>query len=159
MTETTAGAGSVTALFIGPETGEPMQAVDEVVAVPEHGLEGDRKYRREGRPPRKNGPDREVTLIESEAVAGVNEDGIELTPLESRRNILTRGVALNPLVGREFRVGAVRLKGLRLCDPCDHLESLTRPGVLKALANRGGLRAQVIEGGVIRVGDPIAPAE
>ncbi|WP_165250556.1 MOSC domain-containing protein [Paludisphaera soli] len=159
MTETTAGAGSVTALFIGPETGEPMQAVDEVVAVVEHGLQGDRKYRREGRPARKNGPDREVTLIESEAVAGVNQDGIELTPLESRRNILTRGVALNPLVGREFRVGAVRLKGLRLCDPCDHLESLTRPGVLKALSNRGGLRAQVIEGGVIRVGDPIATAE
>ncbi|MDG3005090.1 MOSC domain-containing protein [Paludisphaera mucosa] len=159
MLESPAGSASVTALFVGPTPSKPMQSVGEVVAVAEHGLEGDRKFRREGRPARKDGPDREVTLIEAEAVEAVNRDGIELDAIESRRNILTRGVALNPLVGREFRVGPVLLRGIRLCDPCDHLEKLTRPGVCKALADRGGLRAQVLEGGVIRVGDPVAAAD
>ena len=99
----------------------------------------------------------EVTLIECEAVeSATRESGVSLTTAESRRNLVTRGVRLNPLVGQEFEVGGVRLRGIRLCHPCGHLEALTRPGVLKALANRGGLRAQVLEGGTIRVGDRIA---
>ena len=77
--------------------------------------------------------------------------------VETRRNVVTRGIALNHLVGKRFRVGEVLLQGIRLCEPCDHLESLTRPGVRQALLHRGGLRAQILEGGVIRVGDPIAP--
>jgi MOSC domain-containing protein YiiM len=149
---------AVEALFIGPVVKKPLHEVDLVVCVVGHGLEGDRKFRREGLPPRKNGPDREVTLIEAEAIEAVNRDcDIELRPLETRRNVLTRGVALNHLVGKRFRVGEVILEGLRLCEPCEYLESLTRPGVREALLHRGGLRAQVLEGGSIKVGDPISP--
>jgi MOSC domain-containing protein YiiM len=137
---------------------KPLHEVDQVVCVVGHGLEGDRKFRREGLPPDKNGPDREVTLIEAEAIEAVNRDcDIELRPVETRRNVLTRGVALNHLVGKRFRVGEVILEGLRLCEPCEHLESLTRPGLREALMHRGGLRAQVLEGGSIKVGDPIRP--
>jgi MOSC domain-containing protein YiiM len=151
---------SVLALFMGPMPQEPLHAVDRVVAVAGHGLEGDRKYRREGLPPRKNGPDREITLIEAEAIEAVNRDyRVELSPIETRRNVVTRGVALNHLVGKRFRVGEAILQGIRLCEPCEHLESLTRPGVREALIHRGGLRAQILEGGTIRIGDPICSFE
>jgi MOSC domain-containing protein YiiM len=155
--KTVMSAPSVEAIFMGPTVSKPMLAVDQVNAVAGHGLEGDRKYRRDDLPPSKNGPDRELTLIESEAIEAVNRDySVTLSPIETRRNLLTRGVALNHLVGRRFRVGDVLLEGIRLCEPCDHLESLTRPGVREALLHRGGLRAQIIEGGPIRVGDPIS---
>ena len=154
----TSSKPAVEALFTGPVLKQPLHEVDQVVCVVGHGLEGDRKFRREGLPPSKNGPDREVTLIEAEAIEAVNRDcDIELRPVETRRNVLTRGVALNHLVGRRFRVGDVLLEGLRLCEPCEHLESLTRPGVREALLHRGGLRAQVLEGGLIKVGDAISP--
>jgi len=78
-------------------------------------------------------------------------------PAASRRNITTRGVPLNHLVGRRFRVGDVVLEGRRLCEPCEHLQSLTKPGVLKALVHRGGLRADIVVGGTIRLSDPILP--
>lgn len=107
---------------------------------------------------KKDTPDREITLIESEAVEAVNRDyPLRIEPIETRRNILTRGVALNHLVGREFTIGKVRLRSLRLCEPCGHLESLTRKGVMRALLHRGGLRAQIVESGTIRVGDVISP--
>jgi MOSC domain-containing protein YiiM len=135
-----------------------LLAVQEVRAVAGHGLEGDRKFRRKGLKPEKDGPDRELTLIESEAIeAACREYGIELAPIEARRNVVTQGVALNHLVGRRFRVGEVLLQGIRLCEPCGHLESLTRKGVLESLIHRGGLRAQIIEGGPIRLGDQIVP--
>ena len=149
---------SVQALFIGPTARQPLQPVDQVVAIAGHGLEGDRKYRRAGKPPSKNGPDREITLIEAEAIEAVSRDyDVELSPLETRRNVVTRGIALNHLVGKQFRVGAVVLRGIRLCEPCDHLESLTRVGVRAALVHRGGLRRQILDGGAIRIGDPIEP--
>lgn len=151
---------SVQALFIGPTAKQPLQPVDQVVAVAGHGLEGDRKYRREGKPPSKNGPDREITLIEAEAIEAVSRDyNVELSPIETRRNVVTRGIALNHLVGKQFRVGAVVLRGIRFCEPCEHLESLTRVGVRAALVHRGGLRAQILEGGAIRIGDPIDPID
>ena len=151
----------VKALFIGPIPREPMQAAEHLVAVAGHGLEGDRKFRREGRPPARNGPDREITLIEAEAIEAVNRDcGVEIASIETRRNIVTHGVALNHLVGKRFRVGAVVLEGLRLCEPCEHLESLLdRPGVREALLHRGGLRARIVEGGEIHLGDSIQPVE
>ena len=149
---------SVHALFIGPTPQQPLHAVQQVVAVAGHGLEGDRKYRREDRPLKEDGPDREITLIEAEAIEAVHRDyDVELSPIETRRNVVTLGIALNHLVGKRFRVGAVVLRGIRLCEPCGHLESLTRPGVRAALVHRGGLRAQIIDGGAIRIGDPIAP--
>jgi len=105
---------------------------------------------------KKFGPDREVTLIEIEAIEAMKRDlGIELDPGASRQNIVTRGVPLNHLVGRKFRVGEVTLFGVRLCEPCSHLERLSHPGVREALIHRGGLRAQILADGTIQVGDPV----
>jgi MOSC domain-containing protein YiiM len=142
---------SVESIFLhGPE-GEGMTRVNEATARAGLGLEGDRYFQPEG-----NEPDREITLIEAEAVeALVRDEKVPFEVAESRRNVVTRGVALNHLVGREFSVGAARLRGIRLCEPCDHLQKLTRPGVLKGLLHRGGLRARIVGDGPIRVGDPV----
>jgi MOSC domain-containing protein YiiM len=93
-----------------------------------------------------------------EAVEGLRRDyQIELDPAQSRRNIVTRGIALNHLVEQEFRVGDVVLRGTRLCEPCVHMEKLTVKGALRGLIHRGGLRAEIVKGGTIRVGDRILP--
>jgi MOSC domain-containing protein YiiM len=152
-------SGTVLYLFIGPVTAQPMQSVPEVRAHPGKGLEGDRYCLGGAVQPRKRGPEREATLIEVEALEAVKREAdIDFDASESRRNIVTRGIALNHLVGREFRVGEVTLRGIRLCEPCEHLVKLTGKGVREALIHRGGLRAQIVSAGTIRVGDPIAPA-
>jgi len=152
--------GNVAGIFIGPVAARPMQAVAVVRAVAGRGLEGDRYFDRTGTYSDRPGTGREVTLIESEAVASAGRDyGFDLAPGEARRNIVTTGVPLNHLVGREFFVGEVRLRGMRLCEPCAHLARLTRRPVVKTLTHRGGLRAEIVHGGTIREGDPITPAE
>ena len=149
--------GEIVSIFIAPEEGAPTAEVREVRAVEGSGLEGDRYSAKAGTMSKKNKPEREVTLIESEAIEAAARDyGIELGLGDSRRNIVTRGVPLNHLVGREFNVGETRLRGIKLCDPCGYLESMTAEGVRKALANRGGLNAQILSGGVIRPGDEIS---
>jgi len=98
-------------------------------------------------------------LIEEEAVeAAVRDEGLALAAGDARRNIVTQGVALNHLVGHEFMVGEARLRGMRLCEPCEHLAQVTGQPVVKALIHRAGLRAEIVRGGLIRVGDPIVPA-
>ena len=93
-----------------------------------------------------------------EALVGLGQEyKLELDASQSRRNLLTEGVPLNHLVGKEFRVGSVRLKGVELCEPCGHLEKLTIKGVKKGLGHRGGLRAQIVAGGTLRVGDTVVP--
>ncbi|MGH3546980.1 MAG: MOSC domain-containing protein [Pseudonocardiaceae bacterium] len=154
----------VVSIHIASAPGDPLVSVVEVRAVCGRGLEGDRHYRDAtgsevptGRPGR-SGPRSscEVTLIEIEALYALEREcGIILGPGESRRNILTRGVRLNLLVGQQFQVGEVRLHGMKLSRPCAHLERLTQPGVVKGLVNRAGLRAEIVEGGTIRVGDRI----
>jgi MOSC domain-containing protein YiiM len=145
---------TVEAIYIADQKGAEMRQVPEANARAGLGLEGDRHFRAEG-----NEPDREITLIEAEAIEALVRDAkVPFETCESRRNVVTRGVALNHLVGREFTVGAVRLEGMRLCEPCKHLEGMTRPGVLKGLVHRGGLRARILEGGPIRVGDPVVTA-
>src|SRR5262249_61459375 len=100
--------------------------------------------------------DQEVTLVETEAVEALaRECNLEIDPGKVRRNLLTREVPLNHLVGREFQVGGVVLRGIRLCEPCDHLESLTVKGIKDGLHHRGGLRAEIVEGGTLRAGDVI----
>ena len=137
-----------------------MSSVQEVQAVQGRGLEGDRYFDRVGTYSDRPGTGREVTLIESEAVeAAASDYGLRLTPGNARRNVVTTGVSLNHLVGREFTVGEARLRGMRLCEPCEHLAELTGQPVVKALIHRGGLRAEIVSGGMIRVGDPILPAE
>jgi len=133
-----------------------MRAVASVRAEPGRGLEGDRYWATAGTYSARPSPGREVTFIESEAIAALARDyDIRLEPGESRRNILTQGIALNHLVGMEFSVGEVLLRGVGLCEPCRHLEDLTQAGVRRGLVHRGGLRAQILRGGIIRVGDPI----
>ena len=148
--------GEVISIHIAPEEGERVVEVHEVQAVAGKGLEGDRYFLRSGTFARKWDPGNEVTLIESEAVEALGRDyGIRLGAGETRRNIMTRGVPLNHLVGREFRVGDAVLRGERLCDPCGLLERMTQPGVRMALAHRGGLNAAIVVGAVIRKGDRV----
>jgi len=150
--------GVVAALMIGLERKEPMISVPEVRAIAGAGLEGDRYCRERGTFSKKL-PSNQITLIEAEALEAAERDyGLELSAEESRRNVLTCGVALNHLVGREFQIGEVRLRGLKLCEPCTHLQQLTSKAVLKALRHRGGLRAEILGGGVIKVGEKIMEA-
>jgi MOSC domain-containing protein YiiM len=147
--------GRLLSIYIRPQPGEPVLEVDQVHAVPGKGLEGD--YYFAGISPKGTEPAREITLIEKETLQALEfENRISLSPGDSRRNLLTENVPLNHLVGREFRIGDVTLKGIRLCEPCSHLASLTEDSVLPALVHRGGLRAQILSDGIIRVGDPIS---
>jgi MOSC domain-containing protein YiiM len=132
-----------------------MQHRDEL-EVHADGVVGDRYATKGGSWSAKPGQGRALTLIEAEAIEAVRRDyGIELAPGASRRNVVTRGVALNHLVGRKFRVGEVEVLGVRLAEPCAHLESLTAKGVRRAFVHRGGLRGEVVSGGWVRVGDPV----
>jgi len=149
-------AGTVVSVHLAREEGAPTYAVSEARAVAGAGLERDRNFQPDG----GLAHERQVTLIEREVLDALARDhGMELAPGEHRRNVVTTGVALNDLVDAEFRVGPVRLRGVELCEPCKYLENLTgRPGLLRALVHRGGLVARILDGGVIRAGDPIAPA-
>jgi MOSC domain-containing protein YiiM len=151
--------GEVVSIHIAPQEGASTVAVDEVKAVAGKGLEGDRYHKLAGTFSKKEGPQREVTLIEVEALEAMERDHkIKFELGDSRRNIVTRGVPLNHLVDREFEVGEAVFRGIRLCDPCGYLENMTHPGIRKGLANRGGLNAQIVSGGLIRPGDAVRPA-
>lgn len=146
--------GEVVAIFIRPDLSQPVISLKEVRAVPGRGLEGDYYYF--GKSRKTPDASREVTLIEDETLEALARDyDIHLKAGESRRNIVTRNVPLNHLVGKEFQIGQVILRGIRLCEPCSHLAGLTSPEVLRALVHRGGLRAQILTEGTLRVGDPI----
>jgi MOSC domain-containing protein YiiM len=136
--------GSVEGIHIAAQESELPHAVD-AVDVTADGIVGDRY-----------GQARNLTLIESEALEGLLADaGIELSAAESRRQVLTRGISLNDLVGKRFTVGGVECVGEELCEPCAHLQGLTKQGVLRGLVHRGGLRADIVQGGRIAVGDEI----
>lgn len=150
--------GHVVSIYIAARGGEPLKPVPQVRAVAGCGLEGDRYYDPTGQRSAEDPGHGEATLIEREALEGLARDyGIELGEGESRRNIVTQGVALNHLVGKRFRVGIAVMEGLELAEPCGHLEKLTRPGVRKGLVHRGGLRARIVAGGPVAVGDPVIP--
>lgn len=152
--------GSVTAIYVTAEATAPMTGLTSVRAVAGAGLDGDRYARGAGTWSAPDRPEGQVTLIESEATAAVTaETGTPLDPAETRRNLVTEGVALNHLVGREFRVGGAVLRGVRLCEPCTHLEGLAGKPVRKPLVHRGGLNAIIVEGGTIAVGDSVREAK
>jgi len=154
--------GELVGIFVAPAAGAAMEARDEVEAVAGRGLVGDRYLDADGTysGTRVSDDQRAVTLIEREAIAEARaEGGLQLDDSETRRNLVTRGVPLNHLVGREFRVGSARLRGVNLSEPCAYLEGKTRPGVRTALLHRGGLRAEILDGGTLRVGDRIAPLD
>jgi len=145
--------GTIDSIYIAPAATAPTLSVNEVLAIPGVGLEGDRYALRQGTF-FKPEPDFELTLIEAEAIEALKRDyNLELAPGEARRNLVTRGIALNHLVGRDFQIGEVKVHGIRLCEPCDHLQRLTGRQVIKGLRHRGGLRAQILTQGAIRVGD------
>jgi MOSC domain-containing protein YiiM len=146
----------VLAIIIGVAPGEALHSVKSAHAVPGSGLEGDRYYTNQGTYSNHPGDGRDLTLIESESLEALAaEAGIHLDLRQSRRNLVTQGIRLNPLVGRTFRIGTVTARGVRLCNPCQHLEDLTQSGVLSGLVQRGGLRADILTPGVIHAGDPI----
>ena len=148
-------SGTVHSIHIAAAAKEPMRLVEQVRALPGVGLEGDRYALQQGTFS-KPLPEYELTLIEAEAIEALKRDyEVELTPGEARRNLVTQGVPLNHLVGQEFSVGGVRVRGIRLCEPCDHLQKLTGRPLIKGLLHRGGLRAQILTEGTIRVGDRI----
>jgi MOSC domain-containing protein YiiM len=137
------GPMRVEEINIGPS--EALAPVREVDAIAGKGLKGDRHFYEDGA-----APGEAITFIEAEAL-----EDVRLTGAQSRRQVVVRGVRLNSLVGKRFRVGDVECLGVRLCEPCTHLQSLTRPGIIKELIHRGGLNADILCGGRIAVGDPV----
>ena len=153
-------AGTVEAIVVAPEAEASMVQVDRAMARAGRGLEGDRYFDQRGTFSNAHGRGHDLTLIEAEALDGLQLPAGRLAPEEARRNLITRGIDLNALVGEHFRVGGVECFGQRLCEPCAHLERLTaeagKTGTLRALIHKGGLRADVLSDGEIRVGDEIA---
>ena len=151
----------VTQILTAESPASEMKSQTEVRAVPGKGLEGDRYFSGIGTfSPKIRKPDFEVTLIEQERIeAFARESGLPFTAMRARRNLVTEGVDLNDLAGKTFYVGPVRIQGIRLCEPCDYLAKISFPETLKGLVNKGGLRAQILSEGIIRVGDAIRPAE
>ncbi len=148
-------SGTVESIYIAAAAEGTPQSVGQATAIPGVGLEGDRYALKLGTF-YKPKPDYELTLIEAEAIEALKRDyQVDLAAGDARRNIETRNVPLNHLVGREFAIGAVRIRGIRLCEPCDHLERVTGKPVIKGLLHRGGLRAQILTPGTIHVGDKL----
>jgi MOSC domain-containing protein YiiM len=135
----------VEAIHLGEARVPELWTVDSVTAVAGKGLEGDRHFHAEGAP-----LGQALTLVAAEEVEAVG-----LAPGETRRQVTVRGVDVNGLIGKRFRVGEVECYGVELCEPCSHLQSLTRPGIIKDLAHRAGINADILVGGTIRVGDEV----
>jgi MOSC domain-containing protein YiiM len=151
--------GNLVSIFIAPSASAPMVEVPEAQLTAGRGIEGDRYFIRCGTYSATPGTGREVTLIEAEALEAAARDyRLSIPAAQTRRNLLVRGLYLNHLVGHELSVGGVRLRGVRLCEPCGHFEKLCGiAGARVAFVHRGGLRCAIVEGGVIRRGDPVVP--
>jgi MOSC domain-containing protein YiiM len=133
-----------------------MVCLEAVYAIAGSGLEGDRYALGTGTYSKTKGGGREITLIEIEVIESLRrEHGLALASGETRRNIVTRGLSLNVLVGRDVLIGDVLCRAIRLCEPCDYLAELLGKPLLRPLAHRGGLRTEVVTGGLIRRGDAI----
>ena len=140
---------TVESIHLASTRSAPCEPAERVRVVAGHGIEGDRHFR-----PRQPGDGADLSLIAAEALEALeDEHGIALAPGASRRQVTTRGVDLNALVGRRFRVGTVEAVATELCEPCNHLEGLTEPGVMRGLVHRGGIYADVVSDGEIAVGD------
>ena len=144
---------SITHIFVASTRGAPMASVASVAALADGGLAGDRYAESKNRPT----PDYQVTLIELENIeAFVVRTGLALTPEQPRRNIVTRGINLNSLCGKRFKVGAAIFEGLALCEPCGLFAKRTHREALKFFVGKGGLRARIVAGGEVCVGDRVA---
>lgn len=148
--------GRVVAIYIAPAQGEPTEHVEHAHLIPRMGIEGDRYYNLA----RKSGEDTKsghaITLVEQEAIDAIcQQNGIPLTPDQTRRNIVTCGISLNALVGQVFTIGAIQVRGVKLCEPCSYLAGRTDPRILSSMAHRSGLRADIITEGIIFINDII----
>jgi hypothetical protein len=151
-------AGVVEGLFRAGDSTVPMEALPRAALVAGSGVEGDRYAAGRGRFSSSGRSGQELTLIEAEAVEGLGrEHGIALDAADARRNVVTRGIDLNALVGRRFQLGEVPCYGQRLAEPCSWLQTMTPPGTLRGLVHRGGLRADILASGVVALGDRVAP--
>src|SRR5215212_9933005 len=153
--------GEIVGIYVSEAKTEPMQSLTTATVLKGKGLAGDRYASKAGTftpdSVRLRGYD--LTLIESEAIERLTlTDGSNIDPGDARRNLVTRGIDLNALVGRELTIGSVRVFGQRLAEPCVHLQWLTRPGIIAGLVHQGGLRADVLTDGEIRLGDKIEGA-
>ena len=148
--------GRVVGLYTAPAAATAMDAHADVEVVAGRGVVGDRYFAGTGTFWRAGKDGQDLTLIEREALDALGARGLDLDGARARRNVVTGGIDLNALVGARFTVGEVECQGRRRCDPCAHLQGLTTPGVLRALAHRGGLRADVVRGGMVRLGDRVA---
>jgi MOSC domain-containing protein YiiM len=150
--------GSLLRIFTAPASSEPMIEHERTTATVGVGLALDRYATDVARHERGYTKVRAVTLLEEETVEALRRDhAIDVDAMLLRRNLLTRGVPLNHLVGRRFRVGAVVLEGTELCEPCQYIADLIGHPVLKPLLHRGGIRAAIVVGGELRAGDDIVP--
>jgi MOSC domain-containing protein YiiM len=148
--------GRVVAIYIAPTQGEPTEYVEHAHLIPGMGIEGDRYYYLARESGQHTKPGHALTLVEQEAIDAIcQQDGIPITPDQTRRNIVTGGISLNALVGRVFTIGAIQLRGVKLCEPCSYLAGRTDPRILSSMANRGGLRADIITEGIIHLNDII----
>ncbi len=153
--------GYVAEILVARSSVAEMVSKAKVRAVPGKGLEGDRYFLGIGTfSPKPQTADFELTLVEQEKIEAFAADsGLAFTASQARRNIVTRGILLNGLVGQEFYVGEVLLRGIRLCEPCNHLAKNSFPQILQGLVHKGGLRAQILSEGLICVGDQIKLAQ
>jgi MOSC domain-containing protein YiiM len=151
-----ASTGIVIAIYIAPARGEPTVFTEQAHLVPGKGIEGDRYYHLAETSDEEHKPSHELTLVEMEAIEAIcQQDGILLTPDQTRRNVVTRGISLNDLVGRVFAIGSIQIRGIRLCEPCSYLASRTDPRIETSMAHRGGLRAEILTEGMIHLKDTI----
>ena len=151
--------GTLEGIYVAPTAAAPLRSVASARAEPRRGLQGDRYFERVGTYSNRPGGGRELTMIAAETLEALAEAGLPLPDGASRRNLVTRGVALDELIGKAVWVGDVLCDVVRDCPPCAHLESLTQPGVLDALVGRGGIRLEIRDGGTLRVGDAIRLAD
>lgn len=149
-------AGTVEALLTAPDAEADIEFHERVELRAGRGLVGDRYFDGTGTFSVSEKHGQQLTLIEGEVLDSLRAEGLHLTPADARRNVVTRGIDLNALVGQEFTLGEARCIGRRLCEPCSHLQRLVGTALLRPLVHRGGLRADILESGAVSVGDPIA---
>jgi MOSC domain-containing protein YiiM len=160
MSPTPTWTGLVEHLHITARAFLPMRAQDSIALVAGRGIEGDRYMLgiEQGFYSEKPEEGRQVTLFEAEVLEAIQRDyGVELLPEEHRRNVTTRGVPLNWLVGHRFRIGPCLMEATRLSVPCRHIEEILDKQVFDPMVHRSGLNCRILEGGTVRVGDAVRP--
>ena len=151
----TTTAGVIEALLTAPRAEASAVSHDLVELHAGRGIVGDRYFHGTGTFSASEKHGQHLTLIEGEVLDSLRANGLKLTPVDARRNVVTRGIDLNALVGQEFQLGEVRCIGRRLCEPCSHLQRLTGRALLRPMVHRGGLRADILTSGTVRVGDSL----